>query len=291
MPLANCLTHDRAEYRSYVKNFLAGLAVVFCDLMWSITAILADDWPHWRGPNRNDIISEPSGWTADGWRSSESAWKQNVGEGSTSPIVVGDRLFVMGWRDEKDFVYCLNTKTGKEDWSVSYKCPQYGRLATGDEGLYSGPTSTPEYDEATGFLYTLSCDGDLICWDTNHRGQRVWSVNLYDTYSIHRRPKVGRSGQRDYGYTTAPLVHGDWVIVEAGADEGTLLALDKKTGQQIWLSEAKGPAGHTGGVVPMIVEGVPCVAVMTFQGLLVTRVDAGHAGRTVAQYELACFKP
>lgn len=268
-----------------MKHFLAGLVVVLCCLVLPYTAILADDWPHWRGPNRNDLISESSGWTADGWRSSESAWKLNVGEGSTSPIVVGNRLFVMGWRDAKDFVYCLDAKTGKEHWSVSYKCPKYGRLATGDEGLYSGPTSTPEYDEATGFLYTLSCDGDLICWDTNHRGQRVWRLSLYDTYSIHRRPKVGRSGQRDYGYTTAPLVHGDWLIVEAGADEGTLLALDKATGKQVWQSEAKGPAGHTGGVVPMTVEGIPCVAVMTFQGLLITRLDAGHEGRTIAQYE------
>ncbi len=273
------------KMRSYVKKFPARLAIVFCHLIFPDIGVFSDDWPHWRGPNRNDITSESSGWTADGWRSAESAWKQNVGEGSTSPIVVGDRLFVMGWRDEKDFVYCLDAKSGREVWSVSYKCPQYGRLATGDEGLYSGPTSTPEFDEATGFLYTLSCDGDLICWDTNHRGQRIWSVNLYDSYSIHRRPKVGRSGQRDYGYTTAPLVHGDWVIVEAGADEGTLLALDKTTGKQVWQSEAKGPAGHTGGVVPILVESVPCVAVMTFQGLLVTRLDAGHEGRTVAQYE------
>lgn len=268
-----------------MKILLTELAVVLCCLILPGTTILADDWPHWRGPNRNDIISESSGWTADGWRSSESAWRQNVGEGSTSPIVVGDQLFVMGWRDQNDFVYCLHARTGKENWSVSYKCPQYGRLAMGDEGLYSGPTSTPEYDDATGFLYTLSCDGDLICWDTNNRGQRIWSVNLYDNYSIHRRPKVGRSGQRDYGYTTAPLVHADWVIVEAGADEGTLVALDKTTGKQIWQSEAKGPAGHTGGVVPMMVEGVPCAAVMTFQGLLVTRLDAGHEGKTVAQYE------
>lgn len=268
-----------------MRVFPAGLAVVFCSAVFASAAGLGDDWPHWRGPHRNDIIDQVSGWSAGGWLAAESAWKHNVGEGSTSPIVVDDRLYVMGWRDQKDFVYCLDAKTGKEDWSVSYQCPQYGRLATGDEGLYSGPTSTPEYDVATGFLYTLSCDGDLICWDTNDRGRRIWSVNLYDTYTIHRRPKVGRSGQRDYGYTTAPLVHGDWVIVEAGADEGTLLALDSKTGKQIWQSEAKGPAGHTGGVAPMNVEGIPCVAVMTFQGLLVTRLDTGHEGRTVAQYE------
>jgi len=54
--------------RLYVKEFLAGLAVVFCDLMFSTAAICGDDWTHWRGPDRNDIIGESSGWTADGWR-------------------------------------------------------------------------------------------------------------------------------------------------------------------------------------------------------------------------------
>ena len=40
-----------------------------------------------------------------------------------------------------------------------------------------------------------------------------------------------------------------------------------------------------GGIVPMMIESIPCVAVMTFQGLLVTRLDAGHEDKTVAQYE------
>jgi len=126
-----------------VQNFSRRLAAAVCYLSLSGALLTAEDWPHWRGPNRNDIVGESSGWTAEGWRSSASAWKQNVGEGSTSPIVVGECLYVMGWRGQKDFVHCLNAKTGKEEWSVSYKCPQYGRLATGDEGLYSGPTSTP----------------------------------------------------------------------------------------------------------------------------------------------------
>jgi outer membrane protein assembly factor BamB len=249
------------------------------------TPLAAEDWPHWRGARRNDIVAESSGWTAKGWFANRPSWKHNVGEGTTSPIIVGERLFVMGWRDQQDSVYCLNATTGKEIWSVSYKCPQYSRLATGDEGLYSGPTSTPEYDAATGFLYTLSCDGDLNCWDTNRRGVRVWSVNLYEKYSVERRPRVGRSGLRDYGYTTAPLVHGDWLIVEVGADAGTLVAFAKSTGKQVWLSQAKGPAGHTGGLVPMTVERVPCVAAMTFRGLLVARLDGEHAGHTVAEYE------
>ncbi|MCC9609394.1 PQQ-like beta-propeller repeat protein [Blastopirellula sp. JC732] len=267
--------------RSTVLQTLGAISAI---LLLAVTAT-AEDWPHWRGPNRDDVTSDRSGWSSDGWIKSPPAWTKNVDEGSSSPIVVGDRLFAIGWKANKDHVVCLQASTGKEIWSVSYNCPRYGRQATGDQGLYGGPTSTPEYDPATGYLYTLSCDGDLNCWDAGEKGRQVWSLNLYDIYKVEQRPRIGRSGRRDYGYTTAPLVHGDWLIVEIGAQAGTLAAFDKRTGKQIWLSEAKGFAGHAGGLAPIEVEGVPSVAAFTFQGLLVTRLDPGHAGETVAEYE------
>jgi outer membrane protein assembly factor BamB len=51
------------------------------------------------------------------------------------------------------------------------------------------------------------------------------------------------------------------------------------------VSENRDPAGHTGGLVPMTIEGVPCVALLTFHHLLVARLDEGLAGQTVAEYE------
>ena len=166
----------------------------------------ADDWPHWRGPNRNDRVAEDSGWNSHAWPLEKPVWSTNVGEGGTSPLVVGDRIYVLGWKDGNDKLSCLDAAKGNEVWSVSYACPQHGRRATGDEGLYSGPTSTPEYDAETGLLYTLSCDGDLICWNTRENGRQQWKLNLYERYDVPRRLKHGRSGLRDYGYTTAPLL-------------------------------------------------------------------------------------
>ncbi len=268
-----------------MKQQTLSLTVVACLALVASPDAYAGDWPHWLGPNRNDTCEQPSGWSANGWKYSRTVWKQNVGEGSTSPIIADDRVFVTGWRDGRDSVYCLHADTGVEDWSVSYACPQYGRLATGDEALYSGPTSTPEYDAATGFLYTLSCDGDLNCRDTREQGRQVWHVSLHETLTVQQRPKVGRSGLRDYGYTTAPFVRDDWVIVETGAEEGTVTAFDKTSGRLLWHSEARDPAGHTGGLVPITVEGIPCLAAMTFQGLLIIRLDSGHEGETVAHHE------
>ncbi len=77
----------------------------------------------------------------------------------------------------------------------------------------------------------------------------------------------------------------DWVIVEVGAKGGCLTAFDKRTGERRWASEYGGPAGHTGGLVPITVERVPCVAVLTLNDLLVARLDKGNEGKySVAAY-------
>jgi outer membrane protein assembly factor BamB len=112
----------------------------------------------------------------------------------------------------------------------------------------------------------------------------VWSINFYERYDVPQRPLVGRRRLRDYGYTASPLVYGNWIIAEVGDDEGNLFAFDKRTGQRAWTSESKDPAGHTGGLVPITVEKIPCVAVLTIHNLLVARLDAGHEGETLAEF-------
>lgn len=251
--------------------------------LWPAIRAVAGDWPHWRGVTRNGVVAEDSGWERSAWPPQES-WRRNVGEGSSSPLVVGGRMYVLGWREQQDVVTCLDAATGEELWKVSYRCPRYGRRATGDEGLYSGPSSTPEFDADTGWLFTLSTDGDLQCWDARQTGRRVWGFNLYERYEAVRRPRVGRSGQRDYGYTSSPLVLGEVLIVEVGAEAGTLIAFDKRTGRELWKSAAKDSAGHNGGPIPITVEGLPCVAVHHFNGLLVARTDRGHEGQTIATW-------
>lgn len=246
----------------------------------------AADWPSWRGPARDGTTAEQSGWGGGAWLAEKPAWAARVGEGSTSPIVVAGKLYTMGWSDGKDRVHCLDAANGELLWTVAYDCPQYGRHSLGDKNVYSGPTATPEYDPATGFLYTLSTDGHLNCWDTGQRGKRVWGMNLYDTYGAPQRPKVGEGGsRRDYGYITAPLVHGDWLVVAVGAQDGNLMAFDKRDGKRKWVSECKDPAGHCGGLAPIKVKDIPGLAVLTLRNLVVVRLDAGHEGKTLAQYE------
>lgn len=261
-----------------------GISLGIFVLLTFFQAALAEDWPHWRGPQRNDTSRESSGWEAGVWPPRKIAWQANLGVGSSSPTVAEGRLYALGWGRGQDTLSCLDAASGKTLWQQPYDCPQYGRHSTGDKGLYAGPCSTPEFDPETKLLYTLSIDGDLNCWESGD-GRRVWGFNLYEKYKVPQRPKVGRSGLRDYGYTSSALVWQDWLIVEVGSPQlATLMAFDKRTGREVWKSQDRSPAGHNGGPTPITVEGVPCVANFSHNGLLVARLDGDRAGETVGTF-------
>ncbi len=268
----------------YARCKSAVLSFVSLVVLLSVPAN-SENWDHWRGPTRNGVSSEPSGWDGKTWIKDE-LWRASVGEGSSSPLIVGNQIYLTGWSNNRDTIYCLDARSGKEIWRQSYKSPRYGRVAVGDQSLYSGACSTPEYDLQSGLLCTLSADGDLITWATNKNGQRVWALNLYDRYQAPRRPEVAerRKTQRDYGYTSSPLAINGQLIVEVGGNKGNLVAFDIRDGRELWHSENHDEAGHTGGPVPMTIDGVPCVAVLTLRNLVVTRIDGKNAGKTVAVY-------
>lgn len=258
--------------------------LLFVILFLRSGAAFAEDWPHWRGLDRDSVVPTHSGFSDGEWLIREPLWRTELGIGSSSPVVVEGRVYCLGWHDDKDQLTCLSAEDGREIWRQSYESPQYGRHALGDQSFYSGPSSTPSFDRESGLLYTMSVDGELRCWDTQRGGELKWRQNLYDDFQVARRPRVGRSGHRDYGYTSSPLVLDDALIVEVGAATGTLIAFDKGTGKPLWFSKVNSPAGHNAGPVPMTVDGVSCVAVQTFEGLLVIRTDRGHEGETVATY-------
>jgi len=276
----SCLSGLMSEL-NVILNWMMG---IFC--LGIAASADAADWPHWRGPTRDAVSIEHSGWDGTNWPA-KFAWETKTEAGASAPIVADGRVYSLGWAHEPsphDVVVCLEAKTGKQIWSQQYECPEYGRRSEGDKGLYSGPSASPTFDSKTGFIYTLSTDGDLNCWDSLNGGKLVWSVNFYEEYEVPQRPLVGRRRLRDYGYTASPLIHGDWIIAEVGDDEGNLFAFDKQTGQRVWTSASKDPAGHTGGLVPITVQNIPCVAVLTIHNLLVARLDAGHEGETLAEY-------
>ncbi len=244
----------------------------------------AEGWPQWRGPRHNGVTGESSNWPV-GWPP-KRLWSANVGTGCTSPIIAEGRVFVMGWAGAKrdalgtDSVYCFDCRTGREIWRQSYSARYQGRMRAGDTEAYGGPLATPAFDPATGRLYTLGVDGELRCWDGRGDGQLVWAKKLYELFKIERRPDVG-GGQRDYGFTCAPLIQGDLLIVQVGDAGGTVAAFDKQTGQLRWRSEHAGPAGHSGGIVPLRVGATDALAVLTLRELVLIRPADG---KTIASH-------
>src|SRR5437667_12784901 len=101
---------------------------------------IAADWPQWRGPNRDGIVegvTVPEKWP----KTLKEAWKVPVGEGISSPVVVGGSVVVFARQKDDEVVLCLDLASGKEKWRwAPYPAPYKWQ---GGEGLFSkGPRST-----------------------------------------------------------------------------------------------------------------------------------------------------
>jgi outer membrane protein assembly factor BamB len=237
------------------------------------TVAVAADWAQWRGPNRNDVVTESSGWAAGA--TPTRLWQKNVGAGAATPLIIAGKVYAIGFAGGNDTVYCFDAKKGDELWKQSYASKDRTRNHNADEGNYSGVLATPAFDAATGYLITLGCDGDLYCWDTAKGGAKVWGKNLFTDLGVKPR------GGHDYGFTCSPVVVGSVVIVEATSPGGTYTALDTKTGTQKWASQYKGSAGHSGGPAFITVGGVECLAYLALHDIVVMRVDKGNEGKTL----------
>ena len=186
-------------------------------------SLTANDWLHWRGPDRNGISTETA-WT-DHWPASGPAiaWKAQVGLGYTSFVVANGRAVTVGHADEKDTVFCFDANTGKVLWRHAYPSE------LGDKYFDGGTTGTPTIDGDR--LFWLSRWGDMFCFNLPD-GKVIWNNNV-QTDTKARVP--------GWGFGGAPLVQGDRIILNVG-DAG--LALDKKTGATLWQSAPKS-AGYS----------------------------------------------
>ncbi|MCX5648150.1 MAG: PQQ-binding-like beta-propeller repeat protein [Planctomycetota bacterium] len=208
----------RTARRKAVVMGLAALVVT-----WAAGELRADDWPQWRGPNR-DGISKETGWRTQ-WPEGgpKVLWRADVGAGYSSFAVVGGRVYTMGNADKNDTVFCLNADTGEIVWRKSYPC---------GEGDHPGPRATPTVDGKV--VYTLSREGHLLALDAAS-GNPIWGKHL---------PKDFGAKPEQWGFACSPLVLGDRLILDAGPT----LALNKQTGALVWKS-GEDKAGYSSPTV------------------------------------------
>src|SRR5579872_1772417 len=73
------------------------------------------DWPQWRGPNRDGVftgVKVPHKWP----KALVEEWKVTVGRGVASPVVVGGKAYVFAGVKDDEFVLCIDLASGKEVW-------------------------------------------------------------------------------------------------------------------------------------------------------------------------------
>ena len=127
------------------------------------------DWPQWRGPNR-DGRAVGGALPAELPAALHQLWKVRVGGGQSSPIVVGDRVFVHARQGDEEVVLGLSASTGEELWRHSYAVSYTPRTAAIQYG--PGPKSTmlAEGDSVYSFgirerLLALDADSGKVRWE------------------------------------------------------------------------------------------------------------------------------
>ncbi len=184
------------------------------------TSARGDDWPQWRGPNRDGRSAEtgllqawPEGGPPLRWVASE------IGTGYSTPSISDGRVFVQTTHGDEEFALVLDEQTGEKIWEV-----KIGTVGVNRGPQYPGTRSTPTVDGAR--VYCLASGGELVCQEAA-TGDLKWQISLPGDLG-------GEVGS--WAYSESVLVDGDHVICTPGGEEATLAALDKLTGKPVWKS-------------------------------------------------------
>ena len=198
-------------------------------LLWTIlfllpltgdTRLAADEWPQWRGPNRDGVWTETGIVERFSAERIERRWTAPISGGYSGPTVADGRVYVTDRvvePNELERVHCFDWQTGREVWSHTYECP-YRKVS-----YTAGPRASVVLDE--GRAFALGTMGHLHCYAAA-TGEVLWEKDLRAEYDA-RIPI--------WGLSAAPLVAGNLLILQAGgADSACVLALEKDTGAEAW---------------------------------------------------------
>ena len=226
---------DTVMYRS----IFSALVVVFL-----VPTVHADDWLQFRGPDGLGVSSEKG--LPESWGDEQNlAWKIPMpGYGASSPIVLGDRIYLTcysgyGINPEADekmddlrlHVMCLGLADGEQVWTKTVMpiLPESERVR--DHGYAAG---TPVTDGEK--LYVFFGKTGVLAFDLD--GNQLWQAD------------VG-SGTHGWGCGTSPILFEDLVIVNASVESGSLVAINKDTGEEVWRAEGMKRSWNTPHIVAL----------------------------------------
>ena len=225
------------------RRVASGLIV----LAWlSSASAFGADWAQFRGPGGMGVSDEKN--LPTHWSSSENiVWKVELpGPGASSPIVVGDRVFLTCYSgyglepnagDQKNLrrhLLSFDRRTGKTLWSKDFepKLPEHNYQGEGSYQGYAGSTPTSDGER----LYVFFGKSGVFCID--HKGSELWRADQGD----------GNTGR---GSGASPAVFGKLLLINASVESGSLIALDKQTGKEVWRAGGIRAAWDT----PLLVAG------------------------------------
>ncbi len=201
------------------------------------------EWPGFRGPERDGIITGThikTDWAAT---PPSKIWQKPIGPGWSSFAVAGDRFYTQEQRGEEEVVSCYKLSTGEPVWMHK----DAARFYESNGG--AGPRATPTL--SNGRVYTLGATGIVNVLDAA-TGARIWSRNA-----------ASETGAKlpGWGFAGSPLVLKDLVIV---AVSGTLIAYDRESGAKRWAERLGGSSYSSPHL--MTIGGVEQVVLMSGAG-------------------------
>ena len=182
----------------------------------------ADAWPQWGGARR-DFKSDAKGlaarWPAGGPR---KLWERALGEGHSSIVSDGARLYTMYRRGEREYVVSLDAASGRTLWEHDYAAPILPKM---DMSYGSGPHSTPLL---TGELVcSVGTTGKLLCLN-RATGRRAWGHDLWDDF---------KGSRINVGYASSPIAFKETIIVQVGGAGHSLMAFNRRDGSVAWQAQ------------------------------------------------------
>jgi outer membrane protein assembly factor BamB len=194
-------------------------------LVLATSIVASDRWSQFRGADAAGVSEQalPSEFGPE----KNVRWKVAVPVGHSSPSVWGEHLFLTGWEKDSNklVLLALHSKTGKLRWKREVPAAEIEKTHQVGNPAMSTPASDGER------VYTYFGSSGLFAFDFD--GKPVWSYAL-------PLPKMR------YGAGTSPIVAGEFVLLNRDErQEAFLLALDRKTGKEIW--KITNPPGQGGG--------------------------------------------